>query len=265
MSDLENKPIGQNVVKPYLGFIDTNVLFKKPVSCLYAIVSLLLPIYALSTFIQFGIFKSEMANLIIASVLIVLVLAFAGIFGALIWWVRRITRDEGPKWYDNFRRFIQTLGEWLGTVIAIGVFGIVLILVIFLADEYSMVTYALGLPTSDISILTAFYGPICGFIIIIATKILLFLLDPLMWLIKQIWSLIVRLVLFFYRCTIGVGGTLEKNTKVWVAVTWILAIGVVVTSLVLCFKFGGLAPAIALTASLAFMGYLFFKRKHDEK
>ena len=260
MSDQENKR--ECMVKSYLGFIDTNVLFKKPVSCLFAIVSLLLPIYVLSQFIQFRIFQIGEARFIAACIILLLILAFAGVFGAAIWWFRRITRDEGPGWYNNFRRFIQTVGEWLGTVAAISVFGIVIVLMIFLSEEYHMMISILPFPFLDVNIVTAFYGLIAGFIIIIATKIFLFLLDPIIWLLKQLWNLIKRAVLFCYRCVVSLSGTVEKNTPIWVGVTWILAVAVIITCLVLCFTFRNIASVIALAAALGFMGYLMFKRKH---
>jgi hypothetical protein len=250
-------------VKSYLGFIDDNVLFKKPVSCLYAIISLLIPVYVLSQFINFGIFKAAEAKFIIASILILLVLAFAGFVGACIWWFRRITRDEGPKWYDNFRRFIQTVGEWSGTVFAISTFGVIVILMIFLSEEYLFITRSLPFSIPGVDIVTALYGPIGGFIIIILTKIMLFLLDPIVWLIKQIWNLIKRSVLYCYRFIVSFFGTLENNNPFWVGATWVLGIGVIIASLVLCFKFIGIAPVIALAAGLAFMGFLIYKRKHD--
>ena len=106
MSDQEKKR--RCIVDSYLGFIDTNVLFKKPVSCLFAIASLLFPVYLFIQVIQYGIFKSESAEMITASILLILVFIIAGLFGSIIWWCRRIARDEGPKVYQNFRRFIQT-------------------------------------------------------------------------------------------------------------------------------------------------------------
>ena len=265
MSDQQNK--GQGIVKPYLVFLDTNVLFKKPISCLYAMLSLLFPLSVLGLFIQYGIFdlfmEMKAGKYIVAGILILIILGFAGIFGALIWWHRRINHDDGPKLYPNFRRFIQTAGEWSGTVFAISVFGTILVLLIFMSKDYQMITEALPFPITGISIVTAFLGPIGGFVIIIATKIFLFLLDPFIWLIKQIWSLIKRFALYCYRFVLGFFGTVEKNTPFWVGATWVLAVGVIITTLVLCFTFGGIAMAIGLAAALAFMGYLMFKRKHD--
>jgi len=260
MSEEQNK--GQGLVKQYLTFIDTNVLFKKPISCLYAVLSLLFPVFVLGMFIQYRIFDNP-GKYVAAAILILIIFGFAGIFGALIWWHRRINRDDGTKFYPNFRRFIQTAGEWLGTFLAINVFGAVLVLLIFLSEDYNMIVSILPFSTPGISIATAFYGPIGGFIIIIITKIILFLLDPVIRLITWIWGLIKRIVLYCYRVTISFFGTIEKNTPFWVGATWVLAVGVIITTLALCFVNGGIAMAIGLVAALAFMAYLIFKRKHD--
>jgi hypothetical protein len=107
------------------------------------------------------------------------------------------------------------------------------------------------------------YGPIGGFIIIIITKIILFLLDPVIRLITWIWGLIKSIVQYCYRVTISFFGTVEKNTPFWVGATWVLAVGVIIATLVLCFIFDGIAMTVGLVAALAFMGYLIFKRKHD--
>jgi hypothetical protein len=260
MSEEQNKE--QGLVKQYLKFIDTNVLFKKPISCLHAIISLLFPVFVLGLFIQYRIFDSS-GKYVVAAILILIILGFAGVFGALIWWHRRINRDDGIKFYPNFRRFIQTVGEWLGTFLAISVFGSVFILLIFLSDDYNLIAGILPFSTPGISIAMAFYGPIGGFIIIIITKIILFLLDPVIRLIVWIWGLIKRIVLYCYRVTISFFGNVERNTPFWIGATWVLAVGVIIATLVLCFIFGGIAMTVGLVAALAFMGYLIFKRKHD--
>jgi len=264
MSDDQNK--GQGFVKKYLEFLDTNIMFRKPISCLHAALSLLFPLSVLGLFIQSGIFdyflEIKAGKYIAASLLILIIIGFAGVLGALIWWHRRINRDDGPKVYPNLKRFIQTAGEWFGTVFAISVFGTVLVLLIFMPDDYPMITGVLSFPISEITIATAFYGPIVGFIIIIITKIILFLLDPLLWLITQLWGLIKRVALYCYRLTISFFGTVEKNTPFWVGATWVLAVGVIIATIVLCFRYGGIAATAGLAAALAFMGYLLFKRKH---
>jgi len=252
----------QGIVKEYLGFLDNNVVFKKPVSCLAAFGSFLIPVFVLSLFIRFEIFKAGDVNIIFASILIVIIFTLAGVFGALIWWQRRITRDEGPKFYVNFRRFVQTTGEWLGTFSAITVFGVILVLAIFLSEKYQYIAGFLPFSLPRINILMAFSGLVGGFFIIIATKILLFLLDALVWLIRQIWNFIKWIARYCQRIIFNLLKTIEKNTPIWTGVTWILAIAVIISALTLCFRFGGIFPVIGLAAALAFMGYLMFKRKH---
>ena len=263
MSD-QTKQSPFDLVKRYLVFIDTNVLFKKPVSCLFAIASLCIPVYFLLQAIHFEIFKSESARLIIACLLLLVVLIFAGIFGFLIWWHRRLIRDEGPKMYNNFRRFIQTLGEWAATLFAIVVFFGVLIIIIFAGDEYYMLTSILPIPAIGPTI--AVFGLVGGFLIIIATKILLFLLDPLIWLIKQIWILIKRMVLYFYRCVVKVSGTVEQHTPIWLGITWLLSVFVVLSGIALCFRAFNSASVIsavfAMALGLGYMGFLVIKRKN---
>ncbi|MCL2244694.1 MAG: hypothetical protein FWC03_09550 [Treponema sp.] len=260
------------IVDSYLGFIDTNVLFKKPVSCLFAIASLLFPVYLVIQVIQSGILKLESAKLITASILLILVFIFAGLFGSLIWWCRRIARDEGPKVYPNFRRFIQTYGEWIATVYAIIAFfgGIILL---FVAGEYFYsLAGLLPIPVPGLELLII-SGPLGGFLIIIATKIVLFLLDPLIWLIKKIWSLLVRIALYIYRCIIKAFGIFEDNTPVWVGVNWLIAVLVTFGGLILGFRlfstgsitFGSaLGVALILALGLTFMAFIIIKRKKTE-
>jgi len=272
MSD-EKVKTGTGLVKSYLNFLDTNVLFKKPVSCLFAIISLLIPVFFLFQIIQYRVFNSDSGQIITASILILIVLIFTGIFGALIWWYRRISRDEGHGWYPNFRRFIQTLGEWTATVFAIIVFFGVIIARIVAGDDYYNVVRMLSLPLPSTDVTIALFGLVGGFLIIIATKIFLFLLDPIVWLIKQIWYLIVRIVKYFYRCVIKIHGVFEQNATVWIGVHWLISVLVVSTGLFLCYmlfsspygSFGlAITAAIIVALGLVYMGFLVTKRKNIE-
>jgi hypothetical protein len=268
MSD-QQKPNVHGFAKSYLGFIDTNVLFKKPISCLFAIVSLLIPVYFLFQIIQFEIFKSNSGEIIGAAILFLLVLICAGIFGALIWWHRRIIRDEGPKPYLNFRRFVQTLGEWIATIFAIVVFFGVIILMIFGRNAIYSIVSLIPLPVPPLDLTMALAGPVIGFVIIIAMKIMLFLLDPVIWLVKQIWRLFVRIVLYFYRFVVKVHGLFEQNAPVWIGVNWLIAIVVVACGLILCtrlFTDPGrdifLGAVITVALGLGLMAFLVVKRKN---
>jgi len=259
----------QGLVKKYLRFLDTNVLFKKPVSCVFALLSLLIPVYFLVQSIKLDFFKSEPAELFLTAVFFLVVLIIAGVFGSLIWWHRRIIHDAGPKWYNNFRRFIQTFGEWTATVFAIVVFFGVIIFFIFAREYYNTVTQLLpfAFPAPDVT--AAFFGPAGGFLIIIGVKIFLFILDLIIWLIKKIWILFKRIVMYYYRFVTNVHHTLEQNTPVWIGVIWLISILVIICGLILCYKFftvpgsHTLIGAVSIIAlGLAFMGFLVVKRKN---
>ncbi|MCL2215051.1 MAG: hypothetical protein FWC06_07580 [Treponema sp.] len=73
MSDQKN--MGEGIVKPYFDFLDRNILFKKPIICLFVILSLIIPIYALSMLIQSGIFNSGEGKYIAAASSIVFILS----------------------------------------------------------------------------------------------------------------------------------------------------------------------------------------------
>lgn len=263
MSD-SNSPKKDGMVKTYLSFVDTSVLFKKPISCLFALISLLIPVQFLFQAISYGIFSSNAGgNVIAAAILVLLILLFAGVFGCLIWWNRRIIKDEGPKAYANFRRFVQTMGEWAGTLVAIIVFGCTLVMSLLLKDEFYYLGAFIAFPFLTIDLTSALLGPVIGFAIIIVTKILLFLLDPIIWLVKNIWALIVRIVLYFYRVVLKFFGLLEQNAPVWIGAIWLFSAAVLVAGIVLCFisysMFGG---AFAIALGLAMMAFLVIKRKN---
>lgn len=240
----ENLPQKNSGVKSYLSFLDNNVLFKKPVSCLFAILSLLAPILFLVMAIQGGAFD-EGTRVVIATILAFIVLTFAGIVCSLLWWHRRINRDEGPKFYDNLRRFLQTLGEFCATFIAINVFGLTLIQML---GDVGLGDIGIGAGITE-----ALMGPVIGFVIIIVTKIILFLLDPVIWVLKQIW----RFIKYIFRNGIKIGKAVEEYTPAWVGITWLFGIAVVIAGL----RVGGIASALIVAFGLAFLSFLIYKKK----
>ncbi|MDR0730690.1 MAG: hypothetical protein LBF63_03410 [Treponema sp.] len=254
-----------DIVKPYLGFLDANVLFKKPVSCLLAILSLLSPVFILNLLVISGVFESKDGGLIAAGILCVVVFLFSGIFGALIWWHRRIHKDNGPRWYDNFRCFIQTLGEYTGTVFAINVFFSIIISLIILGEKIAYIAAILPFPVPRPDFSYALAGPIVGFLIILATKIFLFLLDPIIWLIRQIWGLVKRIVLYYYRCVVKLHGVIEQNAPVWIGFVWLVSLATVISGIALLFKNIIAGGALSLTLGLVLMGFLVIKRKQYDQ
>jgi hypothetical protein len=264
MSD-ESTSKGRGIVKPYLGFIDASVLFKKPVSCLIAVLSLLSPVFTLNLLVRSGVFESEDGALISAAILCVAIFLFSGIFGALIWWHRRIHKDNGAGWYDNFRCFIQTLGEYTGTVFAINVFFSITVFLIILGEKAVYITRILPFSVSQPDFSLALAGPVVGFLIILAVKIFLFLLDPIIWFIRQVWGLFTRIVLYYYRCVVKMHGVIEQNAPVWIGFIWLVSLGTVISGLALLFKDIILGGAISLTLGLALMSFLVIKRKQYDQ
>ena len=276
MSDFNNP---KGIVRSYLGFIDNNVLFKKPISCFYAMLSVFIPLSFLIQIIRYRDLIFENTRLFLACILVLVVLTVAGIFGALIWWYRRIVRDEEPKFYPNLRRFIQTLGEWTGTILAIIVFGCVSTVLLLLKDEFILIDSMLPLsmfsvyapfpmPVPALDFTLALYGVLGGFLIIIATKIFLFLLDILYSIISKLWSLLVRIIQYYYRCIIKIHRTIELNTTVWIGVIWLFAAAAAIIGMVLCYRLRGadfrvyLLGIISLALGLGLMAFLVVKRKN---
>ena len=271
------KPKGQGIVGSYLDFIDSSALFKKPISCFFFIVSLLIPLAFLHSIIQNKDTLIENTRLFFACILILMVLIIAGVFGALIWWRRCISSYDGPKFHVNLRRFIQTLGEWTGTLFAIIVFGCVTVILLILKNEINEIRSIAAsntifnmfpIPVPVIDIFLPLYGIIGGFLIIIATKIFLFLYDLFVHLISGVWKLLVRIVLYYYRCTVKIHRTIEQNTSVWIGLVWLFSAAVVISGLILCYKLIGqdfrayLLGILSLALGLGLMAFLVAKRKN---
>ncbi|MCL2094130.1 MAG: hypothetical protein FWH12_08055 [Treponema sp.] len=259
-------------MKSYLVFLDRSVLFKKPISCFYALASLILPFSFLGYIIQWREAIMSVTILFIASVCAFLVLLAAGLSGALIWWHRRISRDEGQRFYPNLRRFIQTLGEWAGTVFAITVFGMSIVYLLFVRDHYTLSLPLISLPVPiPFTVMNlGFGGPIFGFLLIIATKIFLFILDLLVKLLGSIWKLLLRIVLYYYRCVVKIHRTIEVNTQIWAGVLWIISAVVVGFGIYVTYRLMGspfnilLAGLVPLALGLGFMAFLAAKRRNPE-
>jgi len=83
-----------NLVRPYLGFIDSPKFFTGPFSALYylfALVYLLSPFFILYKIIEAGVFKSGDAKLIVFVILTWLAILAAGWISFQIWWNRQKT------------------------------------------------------------------------------------------------------------------------------------------------------------------------------
>ena len=170
-----------NFIDPYLSYIDSGKLYRKPFSWLYilwAVFNAVLPFYVLYQVIDSGIFEYTTAKLIFAFVLIWLVLCVACWFGFQIWWNRKdkvlLTSDEGSEFPATpvISHFIQTFGEWLGMYIAVIGFGISFFGTIFLGNEAYQLSNAMDLPFSSgfMGIGGVVIFPILGFATIVVFR-----------------------------------------------------------------------------------------------
>jgi hypothetical protein len=165
-------------IKPYLSFIDKGDLYRKPFNWLYvllAIINLLLPIYIFYQAVDNRIFDAP-ARFAIVFILVWIILAFAGWVSFQLWWDRKskviTTSTEGDEFIATpvFSHFIQTLGEWLGTWIAIVGFSVALLTTIILGDESYTLLYHTGLGFIRTGWLSIILNPIYGFLIIVITR-----------------------------------------------------------------------------------------------
>ncbi|MDR1681499.1 MAG: hypothetical protein LBS12_06945 [Prevotellaceae bacterium] len=114
-------------IAPSLSYIDSGKFFRKPFSWLYvtfAVISVLIPFAALFFAIDAGVFDAG-AGAIFTFLLTWFVIVAASWVGMQIWWDRRekvlLTSAEGSEFpaIPVIAHFVQTLGEWAGTLTAI--------------------------------------------------------------------------------------------------------------------------------------------------
>jgi hypothetical protein len=161
---------------PFFAYIDTGKIFRKPFSWLYGLIAILnaaFPFYALYEFI--GKFKIMDGQHIFGTILIWLVILAAGWFSFTLWWNRMAKVDALTTNNDEFvatpvyAHFLQTLGEWLGSYVAI--VGTLSALISWVLIDTAQLSYFLGSGTvlglGATSILTA---PIFGFLILVSFR-----------------------------------------------------------------------------------------------
>lgn len=165
-------------IKPYLSFIDNGHLYRKPFSWLYAVfgvLNLLLPLYVFYMAIENELFDWG-AKVIFLFLFIWIIIAFASWVGFQLWWDRRSKIIETSYVGDAFvatpvfSHLIQTMGEWLGTWIAIVGFGFAVLTTTFLGSEGYYLARSIGIPYLNSGWLAVVLMPILGFLIIVTTR-----------------------------------------------------------------------------------------------
>ena len=165
-----------NLIKPYLTIIDNGQLFRQPFKWLYYLIgglNILLPLYLLYQIIHLELFSYAEGMGIVALILGWLVIAVGGWVGFQLWWNRAVNVSEISETSSDFvaipvfAHFIQTLGEWLGTSIA--VFGtlVTLIIMLFMGDSLSSVPLV-----GKFGIFSIVFSIIYGFLILVISRVI---------------------------------------------------------------------------------------------
>ena len=167
-------------IRPYLDFIDSGKLFRKPFGWLYtllALVNLFIPFLVLYQAIDNRIFRAP-AKYIFVFIIVWLVIAFVCWIGFQLWWDRKdkvnLTSSEDDDFIATpvFSHFLQTMGEWLGTFVGGVGFIFTLLATIFLGRDAYMLSRQIGLGHMDVGIIAIILMPIYGFLIIVVTRFL---------------------------------------------------------------------------------------------
>ena len=168
-------------IEPYLSYIDSGKLYRKPFSWLYlalAAVNAVLPFYLLYKAIDSGLMKYAEAKFIFAFIFAWLFVVAACWVGVQIWWNRKdkvlATSQEGADFPATpvIAHLVQTFGEWLGSLVAIVGFGVSLCAIIFLGSEARELSNALGgfMNFSGIGFWGLILNPVWGFLIIVVFR-----------------------------------------------------------------------------------------------
>jgi hypothetical protein len=160
--------------KPYLNFIDRNVIYSF-VYFVMAVINLLLPFVILYTVIDSGFFQLG-AKFVFAFVLSWLVIVFACWIGFQLWWNRRAAvKNIGASEFSVtliFSLIIQTFGEWIGTLTGIIGAGAGLLASIFLGNDVNYLFREIGFGYLNFGVAVVIIAPVIGLSTIIIFRFL---------------------------------------------------------------------------------------------
>jgi len=166
------------LIRPFLSTIDDGRFFRRPVVWLYmlmACINVLLPFYFLYLAIEHRFFDSQ-AIVIFVLGIVWLAIVFACWLGFQIWWNRKDKVILSAQPEDDFvaipvfSHFVQTLGEWMGTWIAVVGFVFALLVTILLGKDGYYLGREIGLGFFSFSAASIILMPVYGFLIIIVTR-----------------------------------------------------------------------------------------------
>jgi len=166
-------------ISPYLNYINNGSFFRKIFTWLYiaiGILNLLVPLFTLYQVAGNNILKLLDGKYLFILVFVWIIIFIAGILSFMLWWnrkkeINRITiKDKEFVVTPVLCHFIQTLGEWAGTWIAIVGFFIAVILTLGFGDEAESISESIGTDFLGTGILSIIKLPMAGFIIIVISR-----------------------------------------------------------------------------------------------
>ncbi|MBS9768879.1 MAG: hypothetical protein KGV44_15260 [Flavobacteriaceae bacterium] len=169
------------MLNPYLRAIDKGSFFRTPFYFLYDVIgiaNLLFPIYFVFLAIKENIFVFEMKYKIVGGLLL-LIIVFAGWISFQLWLNRSKRISEISKTGDEFvaipifSHLLQTMGEWVGTWIAVvGSLTALLLSFSLKTDDGAYFLKTLNLSFMKSTFAYVFIMPLFGFSIILLTRFL---------------------------------------------------------------------------------------------
>jgi Na+-transporting methylmalonyl-CoA/oxaloacetate decarboxylase gamma subunit len=171
-------------ISPALKVIDNGKFFREPLRWLYfflAGLNVLMPLAVIYYAAKYSDFLDNGFLFFLGFLLLFLVVCFTSWVGFQIWWSRagsiRLFSSEGDENFATIAlsHLLQTLGEWLGALIALNGFfgGLFLLLgelisVLLLGDGLPLGTMGMGVYVYFLILL----GPLSGFLVIVITRFL---------------------------------------------------------------------------------------------
>ena len=131
-----------NFLDPVLKYIDSGAFFRQPFKWLYILIGVLnisLPISFIGKLSDAWDYLSGSSRF--AAVIILLITIALAFIGFLVWYKRSMTLKQDAGVSSRFiaipvmANMLQTIGEWLGIIIGVGGFAIILIALIFGGEE----------------------------------------------------------------------------------------------------------------------------------
>lgn len=162
-----------NFLDPVLKYIDSGAFFRQPFKWLYILIGVLnisIPITLIKQISDVWDYLTGSACF--AAILIILVSIALAYIGFLIWFKRsqklKVDATESSRFIaiPIVANLLQTAGEWMGILIGVGGFAIILIAMMFAGDELYFLVH------TETGVLSMILCPVMGYIIVVFFRFL---------------------------------------------------------------------------------------------